>query len=98
MSASVKVSTPASSTVLLPKRKNLSLPAPHQTTDCDDESEKEDNNGFQKPNKFKRFKTNFVKLLERKVAATIPTSNTYDPISDSDSKTEPSTQNSGTNT
>ncbi|CAH1110659.1 unnamed protein product [Psylliodes chrysocephalus] len=49
-----------------------------------EDTDRPDNEGFEKPKKYKKFKTNFVKLLERKAALTIPLSNKYDSLSDSE--------------
>lgn len=78
---SLRAVTPPNTKTLLPKRK---YPSPI----AENKEEEVDNEGFQKPKKYKKFKTNFVKLIERKVAATIPTNNRYDSLSESESEQE----------
>ncbi|CAH1107678.1 unnamed protein product [Psylliodes chrysocephalus] len=81
---------------LLPKRKNTSPPEILEAeNDGEDESDK-DNTEFQMPRKYKKFKTNFVKLLERKAAASIPLANKYDSLSESEAEPEQNTATTST--
>ncbi|CAH1107667.1 unnamed protein product [Psylliodes chrysocephalus] len=88
----IKASTPLNTQVLLPKRKNTS-PTEKDTAENDgeDETDLSDNQGFQKPRKFKKFKTNFVKLIERKATSTIPLTNKFYSLSESESEIEQDT-------
>ncbi|CAH1114689.1 unnamed protein product [Psylliodes chrysocephalus] len=88
----IKKATPPQT--LLVKRKNQSPPETVEVgNDGEDES---DNTEFQKPRKYKKFKTNFVKLLERKAAASIPLSNKYDSLSESEAEPELNTGTTST--
>lgn len=79
---------------LLPKRKIIS-PISQQTGQTANsnvtDSNKMDTDDYQQPRKVKKFKRNFIKLLEQKAASTIPTKNRFHAISDteSDSESEP---------
>ncbi|CAH1099728.1 unnamed protein product [Psylliodes chrysocephalus] len=84
----LRAATPPTTKALLPKRKHPSPIVENKEEEGGDESEDVDNEGFQKPKKYKKFKTNFVKLIEKKVAATIPTSNRYDSLSESEFEQE----------
>ncbi|CAH1115858.1 unnamed protein product [Psylliodes chrysocephalus] len=83
----IKASTPPNTQILLQKRKNNSPPEKDNAeNDGEDDTDVSDNQGFQKPRKFKKFKTNFVKLIEQKAASTIPLSNKYDSLSESENE------------
>lgn len=47
-----------------------------------------DTDEYQYPKRTKKFRTNFIKLLEQKAAATIQTDNRFEAISESESETE----------
>ncbi|CAH1113905.1 unnamed protein product [Psylliodes chrysocephalus] len=80
-----------------PKEENISPPETVEVeNDGEDESDK-DNSEFQKPRKFKKFKTNFMKLLECKATASIPLSNKYDSLSESEAEPEQNTVTAPTN-
>ncbi|CAH1106720.1 unnamed protein product [Psylliodes chrysocephalus] len=70
-----KVVTPPTAKPLLTKRKQTSPAQEKNDTEGGDETDPVDTDGFEKPKKYKKFKTNFVKLLEQKAAASIQTSN-----------------------
>lgn len=81
---------------LLPKRKNISPVSQQAVQETNIESQnnqsntnnKMDTDEYQFPKRTKKFRTNFVKLLEQKAAATIRTKNRYEAISESESDTE----------
>ncbi|CAH1107463.1 unnamed protein product [Psylliodes chrysocephalus] len=82
---------------LLTKRKNMS-PVGQEAQDNPRNMPPENPNKideFQIPKKTKKFRTNFIKMLEQKAAATISTTNRFEAIgeseSDSESETEPTT-------
>lgn len=80
----------------LPKRKNISPVSQQAVQETNIESQnnqsntnnKMDTDEYQFPKRTKKFRTNFVKLLEQKAAATIRTKNRYEAISESESDTE----------
>ncbi|CAH1110343.1 unnamed protein product [Psylliodes chrysocephalus] len=70
---------------LLHKRKNMS---PINQTKVQDTITNMETDDFQLPKKTKKFRANFIKLLEQKAASTITTNNRFEAISDSESESE----------
>lgn len=80
---------------LLPKRKNMSAISNQTTQETNTVSQNLNNStnnmdidDFKLPKRKKKFRKNFIKLLEQKAAATIKTDNRFEVISESESDTE----------